>query len=158
MLTLRDPAIAAAALPDKPEPYRRLDTAVLEALVLRGALGMSEDDISHLRGLDYSKSLDDAIERVESGDVMTPLVPDAEQPRVFVRGIVRPPTAAGEKIGTISRIVIDVKTRDVTDLVVDRGLLSGQEKVVPVGLIDDENEDRPHPTADQQGAAPEGVA
>ena len=50
-----------------PEPYRRLDTAVLEALVLRGALGMSEDDISHLRGLDYSKNLDDAIERVESG-------------------------------------------------------------------------------------------
>ena len=50
-----------------PEPYRRLDTAVLEALVLRGALGMSEDDIAHLRGLDYSKSLEDAIEAVESG-------------------------------------------------------------------------------------------
>jgi uncharacterized protein YrrD len=51
-------------------------------------------------------------------------------------------TATGEKIGTISRIVIDVKTRDVTDLVVDRGLLAGEEKVVPVGLIDLENEDR----------------
>ena len=50
-----------------PEPYRRLDTAVLEALVLRGALGMSEDDISHLHGLDYSKNLDDAIEAVETG-------------------------------------------------------------------------------------------
>ena len=55
------------ALAGMPEPYRRLDTAVLEALVLRGALHMSEDDISHLRGLDYSKNLDDAIERVESG-------------------------------------------------------------------------------------------
>ncbi len=65
--TLKDQSIADAALPGMPEPYRRLDTAVLEALVLRGALGMSEDDISHLRGLDYSKSLDDAIERVESG-------------------------------------------------------------------------------------------
>jgi uncharacterized protein YrrD len=51
-------------------------------------------------------------------------------------------TAAGEKIGTISRIVIDAKTRDVTDVVVDRGLLSGEEKVVPMGLIDVENEDR----------------
>jgi len=65
--TLKDQSIADAALPGMPEPYRRLDTAVLEAVVLRGALEMSEDDISHLRGLDYSKSLGDAIERVESG-------------------------------------------------------------------------------------------
>jgi uncharacterized protein (DUF1015 family) len=68
-LTLRDQAIADAALEGKPEPYRRLDTAVLEALVLRGALGMSEDDIAHLRGLDYSKSLVDARQAVESGRV-----------------------------------------------------------------------------------------
>jgi uncharacterized protein (DUF1015 family) len=65
--TLKDQSIADEALAGMPEPYRRLDTAVLEALFLRGALGMSEDDISHLRGLDYSKSLEDAIERVESG-------------------------------------------------------------------------------------------
>ena len=30
-----------------------------------------------------------------------PLVPDGEQPEVFVRGVVRPPTAAGEKIVTL---------------------------------------------------------
>ena len=66
--TLKDQRIADEALTGMPEPYRRLDTAVLEAIVLRGALGMSEDDISHLRGLDYSKGLDDAIERVESGE------------------------------------------------------------------------------------------
>jgi uncharacterized protein (DUF1015 family) len=66
-VTLKDQSIADRALPGMPEPYRRLDTAVLEALVLRGALAMSEDDISHLRGLDYSKDLDDAIEAVESG-------------------------------------------------------------------------------------------
>jgi uncharacterized protein (DUF1015 family) len=67
LLTLKDQAIADAALEGKPEPYRRLDTAVLEALVLRGALRMSDDDISHLRGLHYSKDLVDAIEAVESG-------------------------------------------------------------------------------------------
>jgi uncharacterized protein (DUF1015 family) len=66
-VTLKDQAIADRALSGMPEPYRRLDTAVLEALVLRGALGMSEDDISHLRGLHYSKDLDDAIQAVESG-------------------------------------------------------------------------------------------
>ena len=65
--TLKDQSIADDALPGMPEPYRRLDTAVLEAVILRGALHMTEDDISHLRGLDYSKSLDDAIEQVESG-------------------------------------------------------------------------------------------
>jgi sporulation protein YlmC with PRC-barrel domain len=37
-------------------------------------------------------------------------------------------TATGEKIGTISRIVIDAKTRDVTDLVVERGALFQDEK------------------------------
>jgi uncharacterized protein YrrD len=51
-------------------------------------------------------------------------------------------TAAGEKIGAISGIVIDVKTRDVTDLIVSRGILSGEEKVIPVSLVDLENQDR----------------
>ncbi len=50
--------------------------------------------------------------------------------------------ATGEKIGTISRIVIDAKTRDVTDLVVERGALLKDEKVIPVGLVDLENENR----------------
>jgi len=66
-VTLKDQAIADRALEGMPAPYRRLDTAVLEALVLRGALGMSEDDISHLNGLHYSKDLDDAIDAVRSG-------------------------------------------------------------------------------------------
>jgi uncharacterized protein (DUF1015 family) len=93
MLTLRDPAIAAAALPDKPEPYRALDTAVLEALVLQGALGMSEDDISHLNGLDYARNTAQARERVESG---------AAQAAFFMRGTpvaqVRDVAAAGESM------------------------------------------------------------
>jgi len=66
-VTLKDPSISDAALEGRPEAYRRLDTAVLEALVLQGALGMSEDDIAHLRGLDYSKDLEDARDAVESG-------------------------------------------------------------------------------------------
>jgi len=66
-LTLKDQAIADEALRDMPEPYRRLDTAVLEALVLTGPLGLSEDDISHLRGLGYARSFDEARELVESG-------------------------------------------------------------------------------------------
>jgi uncharacterized protein (DUF1015 family) len=67
-LTLKDQSIADDALPGMPDPYRRLDTAVLEALILKGALNMSEDDISHLNGLGYSKNLEDAKSGVESGD------------------------------------------------------------------------------------------
>jgi uncharacterized protein (DUF1015 family) len=66
-LTLKDGSIADAALPGMPEPYRRLDTAVLEAIVLKGPLGLSEDDISHLRGLGYARSFEEARELVESG-------------------------------------------------------------------------------------------
>ena len=35
--------------------------------MLRGSLGMSEDDISHLRGLDYTKSAEEARAAVEAG-------------------------------------------------------------------------------------------
>jgi uncharacterized protein (DUF1015 family) len=67
-LYLKDWAIADAALEGKPEPYRRLDTAVLEALLLKGALGLSEDDISHLHGLDYARDEAQAREKVDNGE------------------------------------------------------------------------------------------
>jgi uncharacterized protein (DUF1015 family) len=67
MLTLSDPAIADAALPDHAAPYRRLDTAVLEALVIKGALGMTEDDIDHLNGLGYARDFAQALELIETG-------------------------------------------------------------------------------------------
>jgi len=68
MLTLKDQAIADAALSDHSEPYRRLDTAVLEALILKGALGMTDDDIDHLTGLGYARDFDDALRLVQDGD------------------------------------------------------------------------------------------
>jgi uncharacterized protein (DUF1015 family) len=66
-LTLKDQAIADRALADHAEPYRRLDTAVLEALILKGALQMSDDDIDHMTGLDYARDFEHALELVESG-------------------------------------------------------------------------------------------
>jgi uncharacterized protein (DUF1015 family) len=68
MLTLKDPGIADAALPDHAEPYRRLDTAVLEALILKGALQMSDEDIDHLSGLAYARDDAQALELVRSGE------------------------------------------------------------------------------------------
>jgi len=66
-LTLKDQAIADRALEGFPEPYRHLDTAIVEALILTGPLGLSEDDISHLNGLGYSRSDAEAVEQVLSG-------------------------------------------------------------------------------------------
>jgi uncharacterized protein (DUF1015 family) len=40
---------------------------VLEALILRGALGLSEDDISHKNGLDYARDYDEATGAVQGG-------------------------------------------------------------------------------------------
>jgi uncharacterized protein (DUF1015 family) len=67
MLTLKDLAIADAALPQHAEPYRRLDTAVLEALILKGPLEMTDERIDHLDGLGYARSDADALELVTSG-------------------------------------------------------------------------------------------
>jgi uncharacterized protein (DUF1015 family) len=68
MLTLKDQGIADAALGDHAEPYRRLDTAVLEALILKGALGMTDEDIDHLAGLGYARDFDQALSQVQSGE------------------------------------------------------------------------------------------
>ncbi len=67
-LTLKDQAIADAALPDFSEAYRSLDTGVLEALILKRALGLSDDDISHFNGLFYARSTEEAVALVRSGE------------------------------------------------------------------------------------------
>jgi uncharacterized protein (DUF1015 family) len=66
-LTLRDQAIADAALPHHSPAYRQLDTGVLEALLLQGPLQLSEHHISELHGLSYARNVQDAVERVRSG-------------------------------------------------------------------------------------------
>ncbi len=67
-LVLRSQAIADEALADFPPPYRTLDAAVLEALILKGPLGLSEDDISHFKGLGYSRNDEEALALLESGE------------------------------------------------------------------------------------------
>jgi uncharacterized protein (DUF1015 family) len=66
-LTLKDQAIADRALEGTPDAYRHLDTAVLEALILKGPLALTDDDIDHMRGLGYARSDDEALELVLSG-------------------------------------------------------------------------------------------
>jgi uncharacterized protein (DUF1015 family) len=66
-LTLRDQQTADRALADHTAPYRRLDAAVLEALLLKGPLELTDDDISHLHRFGYARTAQQARELVESG-------------------------------------------------------------------------------------------
>jgi uncharacterized protein YrrD len=44
-------------------------------------------------------------------------------------------TADGQQVGNISRVVLDPHTKEVTHVVVNKGFLFTQEKVVPISLI-----------------------
>jgi uncharacterized protein (DUF1015 family) len=67
-LTIKNQQIADAALSDFSAAYRQLDTGVLETLILKGALGLSDEDVSHFNGLFYARSDEEAIALVRSGE------------------------------------------------------------------------------------------
>jgi uncharacterized protein (DUF1015 family) len=67
-LRLKDQAIADAALEGHSQAYRRLDTGVLETLLLKNALGLSDEDISHFNGLFYARDTAEALAMVRSGE------------------------------------------------------------------------------------------
>src|SRR6187402_767426 len=67
-LRLKDPGEVDRWLEGKPESYRRLDSAILETLVLKGLAGMSDHDIDERNGLEYAKSVPDALRMVDEGD------------------------------------------------------------------------------------------
>jgi uncharacterized protein (DUF1015 family) len=67
-LRLKDVGELDRRLEGKPEAYRRLDSAILETLVLKGLAGMSDHDIDERNGLEYAKSVPAALEMVDEGD------------------------------------------------------------------------------------------
>ena len=67
-LRLRDPSSLADQMKDRSQAYQRLDAAILEGLVLKGMLKMTEDDIAAKRGIGYVSSLDGATSTVEAGE------------------------------------------------------------------------------------------
>jgi uncharacterized protein (DUF1015 family) len=66
-LRLKDVAEVDRRLDGKPEAYRRLDSAILETLVLKGLAGMSDHDIDERNGLEYAKSVPAALDLVDNG-------------------------------------------------------------------------------------------
>jgi uncharacterized protein (DUF1015 family) len=66
-LRLKDPALLGRVMPGTSAPYRTLDAAILETLLLRGALGMSSEDIEAKRGIAYTASADRALAALDEG-------------------------------------------------------------------------------------------
>lgn len=56
------------ALPAASDAYRALDAAALEALILKGPVGMSEGDIAAKRGLSYCSDFDETLRRLHDGE------------------------------------------------------------------------------------------
>lgn len=51
-------------------------------------------------------------------------------------------TADGEKVGRIDRVVMDVKSKELTHLVVKKGVLFTKDKVIPIKHVESADEDR----------------
>jgi len=51
-------------------------------------------------------------------------------------------TAAGDKVGSVRRVVIDPATDEVVDLVVQKGVLFTEDKVVPLEWVQSADDDR----------------
>ncbi|MCA1689038.1 MAG: DUF1015 domain-containing protein [Actinobacteria bacterium] len=65
-LTLKDQQIADIVLADMPPAYRTLDAGVLETLLLKGALDLTDDDISHLHDFGYARDTAQALHLVDT--------------------------------------------------------------------------------------------
>ena len=92
-LVLRDQSIADAALPDASTAYRRLDSGVLEELLLKRALGLTDEQISHLHGFGYARDAEQALALIDSGAYDAAFVL-----RATPVGRVRDVAAAGENM------------------------------------------------------------
>ncbi|MDW5593920.1 DUF1015 domain-containing protein [Conexibacter stalactiti] len=69
LLALKEESIAEDLLGGRSEAYQRLDTAVLEAVILKHALGMSDEQIDHRDGLDYARDFEEALDLLDSEEV-----------------------------------------------------------------------------------------
>jgi uncharacterized protein (DUF1015 family) len=66
-LRLRHTELIDEALPDRSDAYRRLDAALLEEVILKRTLGLSEEDIAAKRGLGYAKGMSEALRQIDQG-------------------------------------------------------------------------------------------
>ena len=66
-LRLKDTAAIDEALGDRSQAYRRLDAVILEELILKRTLGLTDTDIAAKRGLGYAKGVAEALGQLDEG-------------------------------------------------------------------------------------------
>ncbi len=67
-LTLRDPSVLDALLPEKSGAYRQLDVTILHTLILEGVLGIDKENMAAQKNLTYTRSAEEAERSVETGE------------------------------------------------------------------------------------------
>ena len=67
-LRLKNPAPLDEALAHNSDAYRRLDAAALEALILKGPIAMTNDDIAAKRGISYCSDFGETVRRLRDGE------------------------------------------------------------------------------------------
>lgn len=93
LLTLRDLSVMAELMPEKSEASRQLDVSVLHTLVLERVLGIDKENMANQKNLTYTRSLEEALESVASGESQCAFI--LNPTRVEEIGAV---AAAGEKM------------------------------------------------------------
>ncbi len=51
-------------------------------------------------------------------------------------------SAQGDRLGTLSRVIIDPNTREVTHIVIEKGLMFTTNKIIPIDRIDPQNPEK----------------
>jgi uncharacterized protein (DUF1015 family) len=96
-LRLEDTEAIDTALGDQSPAYRRLDAVILEELILKRTLGMSDDDIAAKRGLGYAKSVPEAQALLAEGAFQTAFLlrptPVEQVREVAAQGETMPPNS-----------------------------------------------------------------
>ena len=64
-LKLSDPDSLARLMPDRSPAYSELDAAILETVVFHNLLGLTEADVEAKKGLAYTRTIDDAIRKLD---------------------------------------------------------------------------------------------
>jgi uncharacterized protein (DUF1015 family) len=95
LLRLRDTTGVDAALAGRSDAYRRLDTVILEELILKRTLGFTDEDIAAKRGLGYATGVEDALRLLDQGEYQCAFLlratPVAQVREVATAGETMPP-------------------------------------------------------------------
>ena len=85
LLTMKPSALSDAALQKRSEPWRELDVSILHTLILDRRLGIDEKKLAEQTNVDYARSREACIERVNAGKYQAAFLLNPTTPRQMQR-------------------------------------------------------------------------